>query len=131
MLTGERSYATARSLAACRLMASAATSRIADHAPPRDTIAIQAARECRSHRHSGCAVEAIRRQAEKDLVTEAHRHPMSQVLETCPGLGPIRVAQMLPIVVSPGRTARGDMIVMRYADDCAPRRRGKEADMAA
>ena len=44
------------------------------------------------------AVEAIRRQAEKDLVTEAYRHPMSRVLESCPGLGPIRVAQvMLPI----------------------------------
>ena len=49
------------------------------------------------------AVEAIRRQAEKDLVAEAHRHPISRVLETCPGLGPIRVAQLIPIVVSPGR----------------------------
>ncbi|XYI03665.1 IS110 family transposase [Sorangium sp. So ce1128] len=49
------------------------------------------------------AVEAIRRQAEKELVHEAHRHPISRVLETCPGLGPIRVAQMMPIVVSPGR----------------------------
>jgi transposase len=49
------------------------------------------------------AVEEIRRQAEKDLVQEAHRHPISRVLETCPGLGPIRVAQMMSIVVSPGR----------------------------
>src|SRR6185369_13283750 len=49
------------------------------------------------------AVEKIRRQAEKDLVTEAHRHAMSRVLESCPGLGPIRVAQMMPIVVSPAR----------------------------
>jgi len=45
----------------------------------------------------------IRRQAEKDLVAEAHRHPLSRVLETCPGLGPIRVAQLISIVVSPGR----------------------------
>jgi hypothetical protein len=61
------------------------------------------------------AVEAIRRQAEKDLVTEAHRHPISRVLETCPGLGPIRVAQLLPIVVSPGRfrTKRQVLVVLR------------------
>jgi transposase len=49
------------------------------------------------------AVEEIRRQAEKELVQEAHRHPISRVLETCPGLGPIRVAQMMSIVVSPDR----------------------------
>jgi transposase len=49
------------------------------------------------------AVEEIRRQAEKELVGEAHRHAMSRVLETCPGLGPIRVAQLMPIVVSPAR----------------------------
>ncbi|MDC0678777.1 transposase [Sorangium atrum] len=28
---------------------------------------------------------------------------MSRVLESCPGLGPIRVAQLMPIVVSPAR----------------------------
>ena len=37
------------------------------------------------------AVEEIRRQAEKDLVVEAHQHPMSRVLESCPGLGPMIV----------------------------------------
>jgi transposase len=71
------------------------------------------------------AVEAIRRQAEKDLVAEAHRHAKSRVLETCPGLGPIRVAQLIPIVVSPGRfrTKRqfwsycGLGIVMRSSSD--------------
>jgi transposase len=71
------------------------------------------------------AVEEIRRQAEKALVTEAHRHAMSRVLESCPGLGPIRVAQLMPIVVSPGRfrTKRqfwsycGLGIVMRSSSD--------------
>jgi len=71
------------------------------------------------------AVEAIRRRAEKDLVTEAHRHAMSRVLESCPGLGPIRVAQLMPIVVSPARfrTKRqfwsycGLGIVMRSSSD--------------
>ena len=71
------------------------------------------------------AVEAIRRQAEKELVAEAHRHAMSRVLESCPGLGPIRVAQLMPIVVSPARfrTKRqfwsycGLGIVMRSSSD--------------
>jgi transposase len=71
------------------------------------------------------AVEEIRRMAEKDLVNEAHRHPMSRVLESCPGLGPIRVAQLVPIVVSPMRfrTKRqfwsycGLGIVMRSSSD--------------
>jgi transposase len=71
------------------------------------------------------AVEVIRRQAEKALVHEAHRFPISRVLESCPGLGPIRVAQMIPIVVSPGRfrTKRqfwsycGLGIVMRSTSD--------------
>jgi transposase len=78
------------------------------------------------------AVEPIRRQAEKDLTTEAHKHPISHVLETCPGLGPIRVAQMMPIVVSPGRfrTKRqfwsycGLGIVMRSSSDWVPDKSG-------
>jgi transposase len=49
------------------------------------------------------AVEEVRKRAEKELVQEAHRHPICRILESCPGLGPIRVAQMVPIVVSPTR----------------------------
>jgi transposase len=73
------------------------------------------------------AAPAIRRQAEKELVAEAHRHAMSRVLhlKSCPGLGPIRVAQLMPIVVSPARfrTKRqfwsycGLGIVMRSSSD--------------
>lgn len=78
------------------------------------------------------AIEKIRRQAEKDLVHEAHRHPISRVLETCPGLGPIRVAQMMSIVVSPGRfrTKRqfwsycGLGIVMRSSSDWVQKKDG-------
>jgi len=70
-------------------------------------------------------LEAVRRQAEKDLVHEAHQHPIARLLETCPGLGPIRVAQLLPVVVSPWRfrTKRqfwsycGLGIVMRSSSD--------------
>jgi transposase len=78
------------------------------------------------------AVEEIRRQAEKDLVAEAHRHAMSRVLESCPGMGPIRVAQMMPIVVSPARfrTKRqfwsycGLGIVMRSSSDWVQKKEG-------
>ena len=78
------------------------------------------------------AVEEIRRQAEKELVKEAHRHPISRVLESCPGLGPIRVAQLIPIVVSPMRfrTKRqfwsycGLGIVMRSSSDWVPTKDG-------
>jgi len=78
------------------------------------------------------AIEQIRRQAEKDLVTEAHRHPISRVLETGPGLGPIRVAQLMPVVVSPGRfrTKRqfwsycGLGIVMRSSSDWVRKKDG-------
>lgn len=81
------------------------------------------------------AVEDIRKKAEKELVTEAHRHPISRVLETCPGLGPIRTAQLLPIVVSPSRfrTKRqfwsycGLAIVMRSSSDWVRTRDGKWA----
>jgi transposase len=71
------------------------------------------------------AVSEVRAKAEKELRAEARRHPISRVLETCPGLGPIRVAQLLPIVVSPHRfrTKRqfwsycGLGIVMRSSSD--------------
>lgn len=71
------------------------------------------------------AVQEVRKRAEKELVQEAHRHAISRVLETCPGLGPIRVAQMIPIVVVPQRfrTKRqfwsycGLGIVMRSSSD--------------
>ena len=70
-------------------------------------------------------VEDVRRKAEKDLVTEARRHPIYRVLRTCPGLGPIRAAHMMPIVVTPGRfrTKRqfwsycGLGVVMRSSSD--------------
>lgn len=37
------------------------------------------------------------------MIEEAHRSPISRILETAPGLGPIRVAQLLPIVIDPRR----------------------------
>ncbi|MBU1702018.1 MAG: IS110 family transposase [Candidatus Eisenbacteria bacterium] len=52
---------------------------------------------------------------------------MSRILETCPGLGPIRIAQLLPVVVTPYRFSNkrafwsyaGLGIIMRSSSDWA------------
>ena len=49
------------------------------------------------------AVHAIRNEAEKAMVKESHRHPITRKLETCPGLGKVRVARFVSVVVSPHR----------------------------
>ena len=41
--------------------------------------------------------------AEKELVAELRRHAISRTLMTCPGLGAIRVAQIIATVVTPDR----------------------------
>lgn len=48
-------------------------------------------------------LEALKEEAEAAMVRESHRQPISRILETAPGLGPVRVAQLLPIVVTPHR----------------------------
>jgi transposase len=49
------------------------------------------------------AMAKIRDQAEAELLAEARKYSITRVLQTCPGLGPIRVAQLLPVVMSPAR----------------------------
>jgi hypothetical protein len=50
----------------------------------------------------------LKKQAQGELRAESHSHPIAKVLETCPGLGEVRVAQLVPVVVAPERfrTAR-------------------------
>jgi hypothetical protein len=48
-------------------------------------------------------VQPLRRQAEKEMVRESHRHPISHVLESCPGLGPIRAS---PATISASSSVR-------------------------
>lgn len=48
-------------------------------------------------------LEALKAEAEAGMLRESHRHRITRILEIAPGLGPIRVAQMLPIVVTPHR----------------------------
>jgi len=70
-------------------------------------------------------LEALKAEAEASMVKESHRHRIARILETAPGLGPIRVAQLLPIVITPHRfrTKRqfwaycGFGIVMRSSSD--------------
>ena len=70
-------------------------------------------------------LQPLKLRAEKAMVTTSHRHAVSKRLETIPGLGAIRVAQLLPIVVTPFRfrTRRqfwsycGLGIVMRSSSD--------------
>jgi transposase len=49
------------------------------------------------------ALVEVRKRAEKEMVEEARRHGITEVLTSCPGLGPIRAAQMIPIVMTPHR----------------------------
>lgn len=71
------------------------------------------------------SLRALRQEAERELVGEARRHPISKILVTAPGMGPIRVAQLLPIVVTPHRFRTrsqfwaycGLAIVMRSSSD--------------
>ena len=46
---------------------------------------------------------ALRQKAEKTMLAEARKHREWHVLTTCPGLGPIRIAKLLPGVGTPYR----------------------------
>ena len=46
---------------------------------------------------------SMKEQAEQDLIRESRKQPITRLLETAPGIGPIRVARLLPIVVTPHR----------------------------
>jgi transposase len=45
----------------------------------------------------------LKAEAEAAMLRESHRHPIARVLETAPGFGPVRVAEVLPIVITPWR----------------------------
>jgi transposase len=67
----------------------------------------------------------LRRRAQKEMLAEAHKHRVYGIVKSCPGLGEIRTAQLLPIVVTPYRFANkrsfwaycGLGIVMRSSSD--------------
>jgi transposase len=71
------------------------------------------------------ALHEAKKTAKKLLLEESSRHAIAPILQTCPGLGPTRVAQLMSIVVTPYRfrTSRqlwsysGLAIVMRSSSD--------------
>jgi transposase len=48
-------------------------------------------------------VARLKEEAQAALIRESHRHRISRVLETAPGLGPVTTALLLPVVVTPHR----------------------------
>ena len=48
-------------------------------------------------------LQELKDEAEAMMMRQSHRFKISRILETAPGMGPIRVAQLLPIVVTPHR----------------------------
>ena len=71
------------------------------------------------------ALLELRKHAEKEMLEEARKHTIYRIIKTCPGLGKIRTAQLMPIVVTPYRFANkrqfwsycGLGIVMRSSSD--------------
>jgi transposase len=48
-------------------------------------------------------LEELKAEIQEAMLEESHRYRIARILETAPGMGPIRVAQMLPIVITPHR----------------------------
>jgi transposase len=49
------------------------------------------------------ATKALRNRSKKEMIRESHRFPITKKLETCPGMGPIRVARLVSVVINPHR----------------------------
>ena len=49
------------------------------------------------------ALDGLKTEANKAMLAEAKRHPEFRLVRSCPGLGPVRTAELLPIVVTPYR----------------------------
>jgi transposase len=65
---------------------------------------------------------ALKARAQTELIVESHKHAITRILETAPGLGPIRVAQLVSIVVTPHRfrTKRQFGATAGSASSCVP-----------
>lgn len=84
--------------------------------------------------------EQLKSLCEKRLICEARRHPFARKLETLPGFGPVRAAQLMAVTITPHRfrTKRqfwsycGLGIVMRSSSDWVrgPDRRWVRAKLA-
>ena len=78
-------------------------------------------------------LEGLRQRAEREMILEARKHDVYRIIQTCPGIGEIRAAQILPVVVTPFRFANkrvfwsycGLGIVMRSSSDWVRGRDGQ------
>ena len=48
-------------------------------------------------------LDVLRAEAEKDMVVEARKHPSTRILQTVPGIGPVRAALILAFALTPHR----------------------------
>lgn len=79
------------------------------------------------------ALMELRKQAKKAMLAEARHHRPYHLVRTCPGLGPVRAAELLPVVVTPYRFANkrafwsycGLGMVMRSSSDWVRTRTGQ------
>jgi len=79
------------------------------------------------------ALLAVRKKALREMTVEARRHSVFRTLKTCPGMGEIRIAQMMPVVVTPYRFASkrafwayiGLAVVTRSSSDWVRAKDGK------
>lgn len=79
------------------------------------------------------AVSLVRDNAHAELVTESRRHPVIKQLESCPGVGEVRAAQIASVVITPDRFRTrqqfwsycGLGIVMRSSSDWVQTSQGK------
>ena len=75
----------------------------------------------------------LRKEAKKALLAEARTHRACRLVKTCPGLGPVRAAELVPVVVTPHRFQSkrafwsycGLGIVMRSSSDWVRTRTGQ------
>jgi transposase len=78
-------------------------------------------------------VEGLRQRAEREMILEARKQDAYRIIRSCPGIGEIRAAQILPVVVTPFRFANkrvfwsycGLGIVMRSSSDWVRGRDGQ------
>jgi len=78
-------------------------------------------------------LEELQKRAKQAMMAEARKRKITRILMTCPGMGEVRVAQLLPIVVTPYRFSGkrsfwaycGMAIVMRSSSDWARAQDGR------
>ncbi len=83
--------------------------------------------------HQYDAAIELRNRAQEEMLVETGKHPTYRIIKTCPGLGSIRTAQLLPIVVTPYRFSNkrqfwsysGLGIVMRSSSDWVRTQKGR------